>query len=441
MKILFLVTAFYPEQAIGAVRITKVVKFAVRAGHDVTVVSLPPPPWAMRDETLRFRELDTIRWTSIPQSDFFCRFFQRARVAAVGNRSALETDESGRARSLRSRCRSAAQFLYTLLKAIDWTIQIRRYARHSLFGERFDAIFTSYPSFASPFAGVMLKCMNRSRCLMIDFRDPVTYGRTRPWSARRWIERWLLGHARFVSFASVGVQTKVVGAIRGILPTQRVVPNGFDPDDVLALEPIDVDDATGRMLHFAYVGSLYGGKRDLSPFFGALAEAVGRSANPVHRFVIHYAGLEGDIFRSQADRHGLGTHVRDHGRISRRCALGLLRAVDICLVSTWNTPDDQGILTGKVFEFFMLRKPVLAVVNGSLPNSELRRIISETGAGFCYEEAASGEMPAFVEWLRARLREKAETGRVDVRYTTRVSDYDFHQLCDGLFESIAQVLR
>jgi len=331
MRMLFVVTAFYPEQAIGAVRITKVVKFAVQAGHDVTALSLPPPPWAMRDESLRFRELEAIRWTAIPQSTLFCRFFQRARVAAVGNRSALEMGGSVGAPGILCRVRSAAQFVYTLLKAIDWMIQIRRHAIRELSGEQFDAIFTSYPSFASPFAGVMLKCMHRSRCLMIDFRDPVTYGRTGPFSARRWIEKWLLRHAKLVSFASVGVQAKIIGSAAGCLPVMRVVPNGFDGDDILEIEPVDVGDPRGPMLHFAYVGSLYGGKRDLSPFFNALAEALERPADPGPRITIHYAGLEGDIFRSQAERHGLGAAVRDYGRISRKRSLGLQRAVDICL--------------------------------------------------------------------------------------------------------------
>lgn len=276
---------------------------------------------------------------------------------------------------------------------------------------------------------------------MIDFRDPVTYGRTGPFSVRRGIERWLLGHATLVSFASVGVQAKIIGCAAGSLPSMRVIPNGFDGDDILEIEPVDVGDPGGRILHFAYVGSLYGGKRDLSPFFDALAEALERPADPGLRINIHYAGLEGDIFRSQAERHGLGATVRDYGRIARKRSLGLQRAVDICLLSTWNTADDQGILTGKMFEFFMLRKPVVAVVNGSLPGSEMQRVIKKTAAGFCYEESVNQHMPAFVEWLRERLREKGETGRVMATYSPCVTEYDFRVVCSDLFQAVDEVVR
>lgn len=442
MKILFVVTAFYPEQAIGAVRITKAVKFAIQAGHDVTVLSLPPPPWAMRDESLWFRELDSIRWVTIPQSDWFRRIFQRARVAAIGNRSAVEMIGAQKPkRSIMVGVKSTAQFGYALLKAIDWMAQVRRHAVHELAGERFDAIFTSYPSFASPFAGVMLKYMHRSRYLMIDFRDPVTYGRSGRFSVRRWIEKWLLDRALFVSFASAGVCAKITRACDDRLPTRTVVPNGFDPDDILEIEPVDVGDPRGPTLHFAYVGSLYGGKRDLSPFFVALVKALERAPGAGRRITIHYAGPEGDILQSQAALHGLGSLVQDHGRIPRKRSLGLQQAVDICLVSTWNTPDDQGILTGKVFECFMLRKPVVAVVNGNLPGSEMRRVITDTGAGFCYEESSIQHMPAFVEWLRDRLREKSETGRVTASYKSSVTKYDFRVVCNALFQSVEQFIR
>lgn len=440
MKIIFVVTAFYPEQAIGAVRITKMVKFAVQAGHDVTVLSLPPPPWAAADESLRFPGLDAIRWTSIPQSRVFRGIFQRARVAAIGNRSGVESvsQKKGGLFSLSS-WRSSAQFIYTLLKAIDWVIQIRRHVAHELNGRRFDLIFTSYPSLASPFAGVMLKYMHKSRHFMVDFRDPITYGKSAWLSVSGFIERWLLERADFASFASAGVCMKMIRHDGGLPPVMKVIQNGFDADDVLEIEPFSLENMPQETLHFVYVGALYGGKREFSPFFQALAEALeeNRASRPV---IIHYAGLEGAIFRSQAARHGLETLVRDHGRVPRKKSLGLQQAADVCLVATWNTNDDQGILTGKLFESFMLRKPVIAIVNGNRPGSEMRGIITDIGAGFCYEEAMSGDRAGLVDWLRRRLREKAETGRVVVNYRPGVTAYDFRNLCRDLFQTTERLI-
>ena len=84
MKLLFVVTAFYPEQAIGSVRTTKFAKFLERAGHDVHVISLAPARWAPRDESLRFSGIERISWKIIPQGGLFEKIFARMRSVVVG---------------------------------------------------------------------------------------------------------------------------------------------------------------------------------------------------------------------------------------------------------------------------------------------------------------------------------------------------------------------
>ena len=88
MRILFVVTAFYPEQAIGAIRVTKFAKYLVKLGVDVSIISLAPPPWASYDETLKFEQLRNLEWDVIDQSYFFRILLQKARVAAIGSVSA-----------------------------------------------------------------------------------------------------------------------------------------------------------------------------------------------------------------------------------------------------------------------------------------------------------------------------------------------------------------
>ena len=84
MKVLFVVTAFYPEQAIGSIRITKFVKYLQKNKVDVSVVSLSPPPWSTRDESLYFKGLKNIDWKVIDQSPVFKKVFQKMRIITVG---------------------------------------------------------------------------------------------------------------------------------------------------------------------------------------------------------------------------------------------------------------------------------------------------------------------------------------------------------------------
>lgn len=420
MKVLFVVTAFYPEQAIGSVRTTKFAKYLARNGVEVSVISLAPAPWALRDEGLHFPELDSIHWTQIDQSPRFKRLFQKARNAAVGNTSAVGyVRSSGERRSMMAMVKSSAQLAYTLLKSVDWVREVKKHAQNSMCGQHFDAIFCSYPSFASPFAAHALSRAGMSDIVAIDFRDPVSYGSNNRFGMLRFLERQMLRRARVASFVSEGVKAKVMGDGSSD-QIVRVITNGFDPDDAEAIETSPRIGSTAGVLRFAYVGALYGGKRDMTPFFRAARLALDSSGQDSSALELHYAGGEGELFSRQAADHGLDGNIVDHGRVSRAESLALQKAADACLVTTWNSPEDKGILTGKVFEFFMLRKPVVAIVNGPLGGSELSEIIERTGAGICAEDADPKDYPRLASWIEEALRTKIETGTLRDGYTDQL---------------------
>lgn len=59
-KVLLIATAFSPENAMGSVRTTKLVKFLVRMGYDITVVSPELHGGTKIDHSLECKELDSI---------------------------------------------------------------------------------------------------------------------------------------------------------------------------------------------------------------------------------------------------------------------------------------------------------------------------------------------------------------------------------------------
>ena len=121
-------------------------------------------------------------------------------------------------------------------------------------------------------------------------------------------------------------------------------------------------------MRFAYTGAIYGGKRDLRPFFEAISEIVPSLKDANKKILFEYAGKEGDLFLSQAAEYNLHSYVVDHGQLSRLDALRLQQESDICLLATWNTSFEQGALTGKIFEYLRCGLPILALcpVNGAL---------------------------------------------------------------------------
>ena len=266
MKVLFVVTAFYPEQAIGSIRISKFAKYFHKEGVEISVISLTPPPWSSRDESLYFEALKDINWKVLDQSSIFKKVFQRMRVVTIGTvpgNAGVSIMTSKK--TLRSKLRSMAQFFYTLLKGLDWSIQVKKHAKKNFKNENFDYIFCSYPSFASPLSGIKLKKMGIGKQLIVDFRDPILFKKTSKLNIRYLLQKYILKHANLKSFISKGVENQVEK--NNLTSNHIIAPNGFDPKDKANIKNIDKKHLNNDLIRFVYTGAIYGGKRDLRPFF------------------------------------------------------------------------------------------------------------------------------------------------------------------------------
>lgn len=155
------------------------------------------------------------------------------------------------------------------------------------------------------------------------------------------------------------------------------VYNGYETSFTLQSTQTD-----NQSVHICYTGTLFGGKRDCSPLFKALKNI--HTSFPV---VIDYAGRDYEIIVNQAIKYGLENIIINHGFLSRTEVADLQAKSDIFLVLSWNTKHDQGILTGKFYEALQHRKPIIALVDGDMPDSELKMLIDRYHLGICYEEA------------------------------------------------------
>ena len=440
MKVLFVVTAFYPEQAIGSIRISKFAKYFNKEGVEISVISLTPPPWSSRDESLYFDALKDIDWQVIDQSSIFKKVFQRMRVATIGTVPGNAGASTMKSKiTIMTKIRNIAQFLYTLLKGIDWSIRVKKYALKNLKNENFDFIFCSYPSFASPLGGIKLKKMGIGNQLIVDFRDPILSKKTSKFNLRYLLQKYIIKNADLKTFISEGVQNQVDNKI--VNTKNLIAPNGFDPEDMKNIKLDGNQNKDKKILRFAYTGAIYGGKRDLRPFFEAISEIVPSLKDANKKILFEYAGKEGDLFLSQAAEYNLHSYVVDHGQLSRLDALRLQQESDICLLATWNTSFEQGALTGKIFEYFMFKKPILAIVIGNLPNSEICKIISRIDAGHCFEEAAIDSKKQLVTWIKHAIDEKQETGMIKSRYNDEVKSFDIREVVKVILAKMNKMIK
>lgn len=413
MNLLMIVTAFAPENEIGSIRTTKLAKYLVRDGHQVTVITKSLEPGVLLDPLLESPEINAIRRFNAPYSPFFRRFLLSGRNSAVKANQGSQFVKNSR----KARISQSLVFLYTIIKNLDWYLSTRKVIRKELKGEGFDIVLSSYPSLGSLWAAGYARRKGKAKRWAADFRDPIVY----EWQSRfqqavnRRIQNSAERRADLVTVVTKGAMPKF--AISGERGKLRWLPNGFDPDDMKELLadslPESREFAGEGRLTLSYAGGLYGGKRDLSVLFKALKELVDEGAMRKEDLVFLYAGSDAPVLMEAARPFGLEDVISSQGRVNRQKALSMQKASDVVVICTHNSASDQGVIPGKLYEGFLLEKSTLGIVNGDLPGSELKAMVEAVRAGFVYEQASHDtDFPALKAFLLSAGCEKKAAGQV-----------------------------
>ena len=80
------------------------------------------------------------------------------------------------------------------------------------------------------------------------------------------------------------------------------------------------------------------------------------------------------------------------------------------LVLSWNTKHSRGVITGKFYEGISAELPILSVVSGDTPNSELDRLDLKSGYGICCECCRKGDCRRLCDWLTEAYNAKMVSG-------------------------------
>jgi glycosyltransferase involved in cell wall biosynthesis len=146
----------------------------------------------------------------------------------------------------------------------------------------------------------------------------------------------------------------------GVGPKLHVISNGYDAEELAGVAPQEFD-------HFAivYAGALTPPKQTISPVMAALG-CLGETAHDQHgEWKFHYYGPSTRHVLEQAARFGVTDNIVVHGRVPRPQALSAVKGAGLAVVITSTveraTPQDNGVITGKIFEAIGLRTPTLLV--------------------------------------------------------------------------------
>lgn len=378
MKILLVSPFFAPNNTIGALRPTKMASFLAEHGHIIDVITAG----GISDSSFNIPQNIRCIYTMEPYAEEITRkkqyresFIYKVAHASNGNLMSSFRNYRYEFEELRQEKRFVNYFLSLV--------------SNELASIHYDVIITTYSPLSSLICGLKYKKTHPSIIWISDYRDAVVLPTTS--LLFRFKRKKLQSRSCAIADMIVAVSRGTMDQICGGKYTEKqlVLPNGFDNKDLNEILSIKKEETryVTRQLKFAYVGSLYAGRRDLAVFFKALSELCNSGEIEKRNIKFLYAGTDYTALCTQARQYDCEEILQNVGKLSRQDCLKLQNEAECLLLATWNTRKEQGIFTGKFLEYMMMEKPIIATIVGDVPNSEVARVLREGNLGVAYEES------------------------------------------------------
>lgn len=259
-----------------------------------------------------------------------------------------------------------------------------------------------------------------------DFRDLWTGNHYYPYDAlRKFFDRRLEKQTLEAASALVTVSEPLCRTLRYQHRHKMVVPitNGYDPDEIISSE-------LHKEFSITYTGKLYQGKRDPELLFKVIFELL-EEKKIRDDLMINFYGPRMYWVDVLIKKYGLENIAFQQGTVDRTIAVGEQRSSQILLSLNWDNPKDEGVYTGKIFEYLAAKRPVLALGG---PRGVVSELLEETGAGV-HLRTESDLKRTIISWYQ----EYRETGSVAYHGNEKIYDYS-HEKMAGRYADILNSL-
>ncbi len=153
----------------------------------------------------------------------------------------------------------------------------------------------------------------------------------------------------------------------------KVITNGFDDEGVVNTQ-LDKD------FSISHIGSLLS-ERNPQVLWQVLIDLIRDNELFKDKFKLNLVGAVSEDVKLSIRRHNLDEFVNYTGYVSHQDALMYQRQSQVLLLIEINTKDTQCIIPGKVFEYMISHRPILAI---GPKNWDVKPIITETQTGSCF---------------------------------------------------------
>jgi hypothetical protein len=372
--------AFPPVGGAGVQRPLKWVKYLPAFGWKPYVLTAKNPSVPVFDPTL-VREIGA----DIPVRRTFSLEIPYRFKRSAWNRMET-TEKNGQTPSLVRKSfqaiRGAVQSTLLPDPQIGWWPTAHRAALRWIRTEKINAVITTGPPFSTHLLGKRLKDETGIPWIA-DFRDEWVDFYTRAYDYHRRSSQ--LERVEFMERSVVESASALVTVTDGILVNYRknysclnernsfCVRNGFDPEDFAQVEPIKT---SGSRLMLTYSGTVFE-VTSARYFLAGLKKLLTERPETKKELLVRFVGrIDPREVQPFADPIFQGV-VETSGYVAHAESIRAIAQSDALLILLSPMEGSNRILTGKIFEYLAVRKPILSVI----PEGELADLIKKTGVG------------------------------------------------------------
>ncbi len=361
-KVLVIAYYFPPMGLSGVQRTLKFVKYMKNFNWEPTVLTTGPTAYYAHDYSLlQEAEKAKIKIVRVGGSDINSRLARKGTIK-------MPTEIVRKFLS-----RLSATFFIPDNKT-GWCNKAIRKARELLQNEKYDLIFTSGPPFSSFRTGVKLK-NEFNLPFMIDYRD-LWYGNQFGFyptplhkSLHKKMEYDVLKTVDKIAVTNRKIKEKLLSNYKFLrFEDVLILPHGFDPDDFYGLT---IEKKMKAKMILTYSGIFY---ESITPkyFLKAFKKLLIERPEIATSIELNFVGILRKENEKLIKKLELQEFVKNHGYLSHKEALKKSVSSDVLWMMVGKTRNADTVSSGKLYEYFGTRKPILACVpDGALKNSLL----------------------------------------------------------------------
>jgi glycosyltransferase involved in cell wall biosynthesis len=271
-----------------------------------------------------------------------------------------------------------SQFFFIPDNKVSWTKKAIIEARKLLSNEQFDLIFVSAPPFSAFQLGARLKKEFKIP-LAIDYRD-LWFG----YQFSKYLTPYHAYKHKKLEYGVLKVADKIFVTNRRIKENQLetykfldsndivIIPHGYDPTD---FESAPIIKKKNNKMILTYTGSFY---EFITPKYLLIAFALLKKERKdiTDNIELYFVGAQTKTLRKLTVKYGLEDNVKEYGYLTHIESISKLKSSDVLWLMVGNGKNDDTISSGKLFEYFGSRKPIMAC----LPEGALKSYASQYGA-------------------------------------------------------------